>query len=131
MGAAYEARFVSAALKRGLDVSRPSGDYLPYDLLVESMAGGAWRRVQVKGTTHEQKGKSKTYRITAATGNSRVGKNKITLAHCDVLSVYVDPLDLWYHVPIQFVRAATVNVRPVKGSKAQYERWRDAWDVFY
>ena len=131
MGAGYEARFTSEALGRGLNVCQPFGDYSPYDVLVENKAGGAWRRVQIKGTAHKQRGKNDTYRVTAAVGNQRVGKNKLTIAHCDVLALYVAPLDIWYNIPIQYVVSATVYVRPVKGSKAQYEKWRDAWSIYY
>ena len=76
-GASYEAQFTADALKRGLNVLQPFGDYLPYDLIVENKRAETFR-VQVKGTTHKQKGKNHAYRTTAASGNHRIGKNKIT-----------------------------------------------------
>ena len=36
-GSQYEAAFVTQALKRGLDILEPYGDYMPYDLMVQNV----------------------------------------------------------------------------------------------
>ena len=129
-GASYEAQFTADALKRGLNVLQPFGDYLPYDLIVENKRAETFR-VQVKGTTHKQKGKNNAYRTTAASGNHRIGKNKITPDKADVLALYVAPVNVWYHIPVEKGAAATVTVRPVTESSGQYEVWKNAWNTYF
>ena len=108
-GAAGEAQFAATALSRGLNVLQPYGDFLSYDLIVENSEGKLFR-VQVKTTAHKQKGKINTYRITAAKGNMRLGKNKLTVAD---------------------VTCAAVHMRPTEKSSAQYEIWKEAWNVYH
>ena len=62
-GTSHEARFKSEALKRGLDVLVPEGDYLPYDCMVVN-GEGTKIRVQVTGTSYRAKG-SKAHRLLA------------------------------------------------------------------
>ena len=66
-GSQYEAAFVTQALKRGLDILEPYGDYMPYDVMVQN-ADGRIQRIQVKGTNSPIKGKP-GYKILAASGN--------------------------------------------------------------
>jgi len=129
-GAAHEAQFAADALHRGLNVLQPFGDYLPYDLIVENKKHKTFR-VQVKGTAHRQKGKIETFRITASYGSTRLGKNKIGREQADVLAVYVAPATTWYHIPIDKLASATVNMRPTKESAGQYEVWKNAWNVYF
>ena len=117
-------------MKRGLNVLHPYGDYLPYDMIVENKRNETFR-VQIKGTAYKQKGKNNVYRVTAASGNQRTGKNKITKEKADVLAVYVAPVDVWYHIPVEKVAAATVSVRPVTESRGQYEVWKNAWNTYF
>lgn len=129
-GASYEALFAAEALRRGLNVLQPFGDYLAYDLIVENKRNKI-TRVQVKGTTHKQTGRNSTYKISASSGNCKSGKTKITEDKADVIAIYVAPVDIWYHVPTKHVKAATMTMRPVSDSKAQYEIWRDAWNTYF
>ena len=68
-GTSHEARFKSEALKRGLDVLVPEGDYLPYDVMVVN-GEGTKIRVQVKGTSYRAKG-SKAHRLLAGCGKTK------------------------------------------------------------
>ena len=129
-GAAGEAQFAADALSRGLNVLQPYGDFLSYDLIVENSEGKVFR-VQVKTTAHKQKGKTNTYRVTAARGNKRIGKNKLTSRDTDILAVYVVPVKTWYHIPVENVTCAAVHMRPTEKSSAQYEVWKEAWNVYY
>jgi len=130
LGAAWEARFTADALKRGLNVLQPIGDYLPYDLMVENKRDDTYR-VQVKGTSYRQTGKKDIYRISAVSGNSKIGKRAITKEQVDVLAIFVVPLTTWYHIPIEKITASAVYVRPVEGSSAQYEVWKEAWNTYF
>tara|TARA_R110000824_G_scaffold42464_1_gene125026 strand:- start:131 stop:529 length:399 start_codon:yes stop_codon:yes gene_type:complete len=122
--------FIAEAMKRGLHVLEPRGDFLPYDVLVENRHGGLIR-VQIKGTTYKQKGKIETYRVTASKGKTRTGKHVITKADADVLAVYVAPEDSWFHIPVEHLSGASVHLRPtIKESKGQYQVWLSAWNVY-
>lgn len=132
-GAAYEAQFTADALSRGLNVLQPFGDFLPYDLLVENQHGRL-TRVQVKGTTYKQRGKINTYRISAGKEGVKTKKRrvkvKLTTADADVLAVYTAPDKIWYHIPLEYLSSISVHLRPTEKSSAQYEVWKEAWNVY-
>ena len=129
-GHAYEAQFIADALTRGLDVAKPEGDFLPYDLLVTNDGGKRWLRVQVKGTAHVQAGKPlPTYKVLAARGYK--SKTPIESGDVDVLAAWVAPALVWYHVPIKNVKARSIYLAPTRESRNQYEIWRDAWNVYH
>ena len=129
-GASYEAVFIAEAMKRGLVILEPRGAFLPYDVMVENRHGVVLK-VQIKGTTYMQAGKRNTYKVIAAKGKTRSGKTPVTTEDADVLAVYVAPVNSWYHIPTTHVSAVSINLRPaVPESKAQYEVWKDAWNVY-
>tara|TARA_Y100001938_G_scaffold10242_1_gene12610 strand:- start:934 stop:1335 length:402 start_codon:yes stop_codon:yes gene_type:complete len=125
-GASYEALFKSEALRRGLDVLDPVGDYLTYDVLVTK--GKSVFRVQIKGTTSRPKGK-KHFKIQAAKG--RYSREMLTKDHCDVFAAYVAPAKTWYIIPTEELIAVSMYLSPDNEySNAQYEMWKEAWNVF-
>ena len=130
LGSAWEAQFTADALKRGLHVLHPFGDYLPYDLVVQNPKKKNIR-VQVKGTQSQMKGKPNTYRITASCGNSTMGRTRMSKEQTDVLAIYVEPCNLWYHIPVEKVNAMAVNLCTNENSTAQYEIWREAWNTYF
>ncbi len=127
-GACYEARFVADALANGLDISRPEGDFLPYDLIV-TKDGTTFFRVQIKGTNYLQPKKSETYKVQACSGFKK--KFALDPKKVDVLAAYVAPAGAWYHVPIGNVKAPSMYLSPTRPSKGQYEVWKDAWNVYH
>jgi len=128
-GASYEALFTSEALSRGLNVLQPFGDFLPYDLLVENQHGQLIR-VQVKGTTYKQKGKKNTYHMTVGKSAGYKSKVKLSKEDADVLAAYAAPDKTWYHIPLEHLKSITVHLRPTEKSSAQYEVWKEAWNVY-
>jgi len=49
----------------------------------------------------------------------------------DVLSAYIVPLDVWYHIPAKEITAKGINLMPhIIGSKGKWEKYRGAWEVF-
>ncbi len=58
-GSYYESLFTTECLKRGISVSQPEGDYLPYDVITDSRLG--LKKVQIKGTARVDSG-SRGYR---------------------------------------------------------------------
>ena len=126
-GSQYEAAFVTQALKRGLDILEPYGDYMPYDVMVQN-ADGRIQRIQVKGTNSPIKGKP-GYKILAASGN--IKKVALSPEKVDVLAAYVEPEDTWYLIPVVKLNGnMSVYLNPNTKLNGRYEVWKDAWNVF-
>ena len=126
-GSQYEAAFATPALKRGLDILEPYGDYMPYDVMVQN-GDGRILRVQVKGTGNQIKNKP-GYKVIAATGNST--KTPINPDEVDVLAAYVEPEDTWYVIPVVKLKGnVSVYLNPNTKRNGRYEVWKEAWNVF-
>ena len=126
-GSQYEAAFVTQALKRGLDILEPVGDYMIYDLMVSNSAGRI-QRVQVKGTSSQIKNKP-GYKVIAASGNLK--KVPLNPDDVDVLAAYVEPCDVWYLIPVRKLDGGvSVYLNPATKVNAKYEVWKEAWNVF-
>ena len=126
-GSQYEAAFATQALKRGLDILEPYGDYMPYDVMVQN-GDGRILRVKVKGTGNQIKNKP-GYKVIAATGNST--KTPINPDEVDVLAAYVEPEDTWYVIPVVKLKGnVSVYLNPNTKRKGMYEVWKEAWNVF-
>ncbi len=126
-GSQYESAFVTQALKRGLDILEPYGDYMPYDVMVQN-ADGRIQRVQVKGTNSQIKNKP-GFKILAASGNAT--KTPINPEEVDVLAAYVEPHDTWYVIPVVKLNGNIgVYLNPNTKQNGRYEVWKEAWNVF-
>lgn len=126
-GSQYEAAFATQALKRGLDILEPYGDYMPYDLMVQN-GDGRILRVQVKGTGNQIKNKP-GYKVIAASGNAT--KTPINPDEVDVLAAYVEPEDTWYVIPVVKLKGnISVYLNPNTKRNGRYEVWKEAWNVF-
>ena len=126
-GSQYESAFVTQALKRGLDILEPYGDYMPYDVMVQN-ADGRIQRVQVKGTSSQIKNKP-GYKVIAAHGNAT--KTPINPDEVDVLAAYVEPEDTWYVIPVaKLTGNVSVYLNPNTKLNGRYEVWKEAWNVF-
>ena len=126
-GSQYESAFVTQALKRGLDILEPYGDYMPYDVMVQN-GDGRIQRVQVKGTSSQIKNKP-GYKVIAASGNAT--KAPINPEEVDVLAAYVEPEDTWYVIPVKKLKGnISVYLNPNTKRNGRYEVWREAWNVF-
>lgn len=123
-GAYYEQLFATEAFGRGLAVSFPLGDYLPYDCIIGD--GGTLSRVQVKGTTGGANG---LYMFHLG-----VGKSKVLNHEFEYLAGFADQGDVgwWYIIPKKDLAEAkkAIKVYPhVPRSKGQYERFQGAWHL--
>tara|TARA_R110002020_G_scaffold89599_1_gene218878 strand:+ start:67 stop:486 length:420 start_codon:yes stop_codon:yes gene_type:complete len=126
-GSQYESAFMTQALKRGLDILEPYGDYMPYDVMVQN-ADGRIQRVQVKGTNSQIKNKP-GYKVIAASGNTT--KTPINSENVDVLAAYVEPEDTWYLIPVvKLTGHVSVYLNPNTKLNGRYEVWKEAWNVF-
>jgi hypothetical protein len=133
VGASAEAMFAARALSKGLSVFFPWGDYLPQDVIVMNGAGVLFK-VQIKSTQERAKevaGSSGTrYKIQPVSG--RDYKHPLDCTKVDVLSCYIQELDLFYMVPC-------MELMGKKGmwlyghndtSKGMYEQYKERWEVF-
>ena len=132
-GSLYEQIFFAEALKHGLEVFPPLGDYLPIDCLVMNSAGRVFK-VQIKGTGKvticpKNKGSGR-YKITASCGSLK--KQPLDCTKVDVLAAYIEDLELWYLVPCMALdNALTLGFYPnIPDSKGKHEKFRENWDLF-
>ena len=132
-GSLFEQIFFTEALKQGLEVFVPLGDYLPQDCIVMNRAGRSFR-VQIKGTSGIVKDRSRTgigrYMVTAATGS--MAKDPIDCSKVDVLAAYVEPMESWYIIPtLHLDGAVRISMYPHNPkSKAKHEQFKDNWNPF-
>tara|TARA_B100000212_G_C27262216_1_gene485038 strand:- start:17 stop:436 length:420 start_codon:yes stop_codon:yes gene_type:complete len=129
-GTLYEQRFIAEALKRGLHVSEAKGDYMPYDLVVDS--GKKLYRIQVKGTQHKQKPGTCEYAVTTAMGAKTSKKTQYPKDSYDLLAICVDTGDarIWYLIPKDKIgNRLSVKLFPNPTSKGQWEKYRHGWDL--
>lgn len=128
VGAMFENLFASEALRRGLDVAKPEGHHLPFDLIV-SNEGKKLFRVQVKGTSAKQKS---GYTFATKRGKRRL-KRVDYKTEIDVFVGIVERLGdrVFYLIPSSVLSDRTsIRVFPDPKSKAQFEKYRGAWEVF-
>ena len=133
-GSIYEQQFSLDALKNGLEVFTPIGDYLPQDCIVMNSAGRTFR-VQVKGTgvlieDKRNNGGLGRYMITSASGKKV--KETIDCTKVDTLAAYIEPINAWYIIPcMDLDNAIRISLYPHNTkSKAKYERFLNNWNAF-
>ena len=121
-GELAELRFLLKAVSLGLAVSKPYGDNLRYDFVVE--AGGVLRRIQVKSSRVRER---RCYHI--CTARSSKSKLAYTPADVDLLAIYLIPLNLWYLLPVSAVASLrTIRLCPARPGH-RFEPYREAWHL--
>jgi len=132
-GYIWEQVFFTEALKHGLEVFTPLGDYLPQDCIVVNSAGKKFN-VQIKGSSvlkicKKNKGMGR-YQVNCTSGST--GLNAIDCTKVDVVAVYCADIDLWYLIPCMALDGSTVvGLYPHNPeSKAKHEKYKDGWDIF-
>jgi hypothetical protein len=107
------------AAEHGLCVSKPWGETSPYDFVVET--GGKLWRVQVKSTWSMNRG---VYVISI-----RKQKGGYPPGSYDFLAAYLIPIDMWFIVPENKVRAKlSVGLFP-ETKRSKYLAYREAWKL--
>lgn len=128
-GERAESAFLTAALERGLIVSRPFGESAGYDFIVDNRRlrpdpspGRLWR-IQVRSVSGLP-----PFRVTTFHGTR---KRPITAADADFLAVLISPLRAWYIIPVAaFAPAHGLWLFPhVPASRGRYEKYREAWHL--
>lgn len=128
MGELSEAAFLHKASALGFGVAKPWGDSERYDFIVWGQAGTMWR-VQVKSTSQKHR---RGYSIKPTCNRSLLGKLEYTGEDIDILVVHIQPIDVWYVLPVAaFSPARSLNFFPDTASRhARWEPYRDAWHWF-
>ena len=125
-GSYYEQLFAAEALKRGIAVSWPVGDYLGFDAIIGE--GKTFARIQVKGTRGSRGRDKVNYAFHFGRGVDKKGA-----ATFDYLAGRVEHRDYgcWYIVPKEeLVGIKTVKVYPhIPRSKSRYHPYRNAWQI--
>jgi hypothetical protein len=127
-GEVSQAAFLLKARMLGLNVAMPWGDSERYDFVVWGRAGGAMYRVQVKGTGRLHR---RGYEVQPVHSTRRGGKKRYTAREIDVVAAHVQPLDVWYLIPIAAVgRARSLRFYPdIESRGPRWEEYREAWEV--
>jgi PD-(D/E)XK endonuclease len=127
MGEVSQAAFLLKAEMMGFSLALPWGDSERYDFVV-GKSGGRMLRVQVKGTGRLYR---RGYEVQPVHSTRGQGKKRYTKKDIDVLVGHVQPLDVWYLIPIEEVgRAKSLRFYPgIESRDPRWERWREAWEV--
>ncbi len=127
-GEISQAAFLFRARTMGLKVALPWGDSERYDFVVWAEEGGPMFRVQVKGTGRLYR---RGYEVQPVHATRRRGKKRYTAKEIDVVAAHVQPVDVWYLLPIAAVgRAKSLRFYPdIESRRPMWEEYREAWEV--
>jgi hypothetical protein len=127
-GEISQAAFLLKARTLGFKVALPWGDSERYDFVVWAEEGGAMYRVQVKGTGRLYRRGYEVQPVHATRGRS---KRRYTAKEIDVVAAHVQPVDVWYLLPIAAVgRAKSLRFYPdIRSRRPMWEEYREAWEV--
>jgi hypothetical protein len=127
-GEISQAAFLLKARMLGFNVAMPWGDSERYDFVVWMEDGGPIYRVQVKGTGRLYRRGYEVQPVHATRGR---GKKRYTAKEIDVVAAHVQPVDVWYLIPIAAVgRAKSLRFYPdIKSREPMWEEYREAWEV--
>jgi len=110
LGEISQAAFLLKARMLGFSVAVPWGDSERYDFVVWAKEGGKILRVQVKATGRLYR---RGYEVQPVHATRGQGKQRYTARDIDVLAAHVQPLDVWYLLPIRAIgRAKSLKFYP-------------------
>ena len=132
IGFLSEMKVLVKLLEMNFVVSKPQGDYSPYDLISDWK--GKLNRIQVKSTSRKSGNRNKGYKAMACKGNSP--KIMLTKKDCDFLIIFC--FDMYYIIPIKEINTMSFYVHPeflISNTKIfkkkhayYYEQFRQKWD---
>lgn len=128
LGEVSQAAFLLKARTMGYKVAIPWGDSEPFDFVVWAGEGATMYRVQVKGTGRLYR---RGYEVQPVHSTRRRGKRRYTAKEIDVVAAHVQPVDVWYLLPIGAVgRAKSLRFYPdIKSRRPMWEEYREGWEV--
>jgi hypothetical protein len=111
--------FMTRAAERGIAISRPWGESRSYDFVVGRP--GSFVAVQVKSTVFELE---QGWVCKVRSGNKPYPRGSF-----DYLAAYVVFEDAWYIIPEEEVQGMENISLHTGSSRANYEKYREAWDL--
>ena len=128
LGEVSQAAFLLRAETLGFNLALPWGDSERYDFVVWGREGGRIYRVQVKGTGRLHR---RGYEVQPVHSTRGRGKKRYTKEEIDVIAAHVQPLDIWYLLPIEKIgRAKSLRFYPdIKSRWPMWEEYREGWEV--
>ena len=128
LGEVSQAAFLLKARTLGFSLALPWGDSDRYDFVVWGKDKQRMLRVQVKGTGRLHR---RGYEVQPVHSSRSWAKKRYTKKEIDVLVGHVQPLDVWYVIPIEAVgRAKSLRFYPdIASRRPMWEKWREAWEV--
>jgi len=120
------------ALKRGWGVLKPIGDRLPYDLVFDVV--GALIKIQVKAAWFDEPSGNYIVDNRRTKTNRRVMVRELySVSDFDFALLYVEPIDLFYVLPVSVFIGYGSEIHIVETDKRQRKpksaEYRDAWSL--
>jgi hypothetical protein len=159
LGEVSQAAFLLKAKMMGLNVALPWGDSERYDFVVwaEALRAGLGNGKEFRSPENADRSVRST-RAARSTQSSRIfrvqvkatgrlymrgyevqpvhstrgrGKLRYTTREVDVIAAHVQPVDVWYLIPMEEVgRARSLRLYPdIESRDPLWEKWREAWEV--
>lgn len=127
-GELAELIFILKAATLGLAVSKPFGDSLPYDVVIESHH--RLLRIQIKASFVSSRA---GYCINVGTRGDAPGRHFYTPDEVDYIAAYVVLHDAWYIIPVtELGQRRHLRLYPAgsrKKNSGDFERFREAWHL--
>ena len=120
------------ALKHGWEVLKPTGDRLPYDIVID--VEGVLVKVQVKSAWLDKTRNNYVVDNRRTKTNRRVMKrDRYQVNDFDFALVYLQDMDLFYVFPVEVFVQYGSEIHMVESNKRQRKpvatNYRDAWNL--
>lgn len=131
-GDVAEYRVIAELLRRGLNVLRPLGDRLPYDLAVER--DGRLVRIQVKFAWPDARGNF-VVDVRRSQTNRRVARHtKYAATDFEFLIAWIADFDVFYVFPADFACSFASSIAMIEGAAGRQRpprsaAYRSRWDL--
>ena len=121
VGFVSEAAFIYAAMKRGIQISRPMFDSAHFDLIATN---SNIHRIQIKSTNTIIG--DNTYRI--ATNYGANSRKRYTENEIEIIACHLIPIDTWYIVPVSKIITQTIRLYPNKLDN-RFNKYKERWNL--
>jgi len=121
-GELVEIKFLLRARERGYNISKPFGDNLRYDFILDN--GLQLLKIQVKGTRQKP---NRLGCIQIGVGYGKSSKHGYTEKDVDLFAVYLQCIDAFYLIPSKIInRRVTIRIYP-KRKICTWQEYRENW----
>ena len=122
-----EMKFAEMCYKMDYSVSKPMNDDNSYDFIVDTKARLIKVQVKTLYLKSQEEGKEARWRLT-------LGKKKLERykRDCDLLVIYIQPLDIWYIIPVDglYDDSNAINIYPdSENSSGRFEPYKNKFDL--